>query len=42
MEAVIIWLVFVLVVLACCWVKPNATRIFLGFFFIVMGIVGQQ
>ena len=38
MEAVIIWLVFVLVVLACCWLRPNATRIFLGLFFIVMGI----
>jgi hypothetical protein len=30
--------VFVLVVLACCWLKPNATRIFLSLFFIVMGI----
>jgi hypothetical protein len=38
MERLIIWLVFVLVVLAFCWVKPNAARIFLGFFFIVMGI----
>jgi hypothetical protein len=38
MEQLIIWLVFVLVVLACCWLRPNATRIFLGFFFILMGI----
>jgi hypothetical protein len=38
MEAVIIWLAFVLVVLVCCWFKPNATRILMGFFFIVMGI----
>jgi hypothetical protein len=38
MEQFIIWLVFVLVVLACCWVKPNAARLFLGLFFIVMGI----
>jgi hypothetical protein len=38
MEQLIIWLVFVLVALVCCWLKPNATRIFLGFFFIVMGI----
>jgi hypothetical protein len=38
MEQTVIWLVFVLVVLGCCWVKPNATRIFLGFFFIAMGI----
>ena len=32
MERLIIWLVFVLVVLILCWVKPNAARIFLGFF----------
>jgi hypothetical protein len=38
MEQLIIWLLFVLVVLAFCWFKPNAARIFLGFFFIVMGI----
>ncbi len=38
MEELVIWLVFVLVVLVCCWVKPNATRIFLGLFFIAMGI----
>src|SRR5215212_9320214 len=38
MEQFIIWLVFVVVVLACCWVKPNAARLFLGVFFIVMGI----
>ena len=38
MEQFIIWLVFVVLVLACCWVKPNATRIFLGLFFITMGI----
>src|SRR3712207_4161561 len=38
MEQLVIWLVFVLMVLACCRVKPNATRIFLGLFFIVMGI----
>jgi hypothetical protein len=33
MEQLVIWLVFVLVVLACCWLRPNATRIFLGLFF---------
>lgn len=38
MERLLIWLVFVLAVLALCWFKPNAARIFLGFFFIVMGI----
>jgi hypothetical protein len=38
MEQLVIWLVFVLVVLVCCWLKPNAARIFLGLFFIVMGI----
>jgi hypothetical protein len=38
MERLIIWLVFVLVVLALCWFTPNAARIFLGFFFIAMGI----
>jgi hypothetical protein len=38
MERTIIWLGFVLMVLAFCWFKPNPTRIFLGFFFIVMGL----
>jgi hypothetical protein len=38
MERLIIWLVFVLVVLAFCRFKPNGARIFLGLFFIVMGI----
>ncbi|HEY0601813.1 MAG TPA: hypothetical protein VGD58_02825 [Herpetosiphonaceae bacterium] len=37
-EPLIIWSVFVLVVLAGCWLKPNATRILLGCFFIVMAI----
>lgn len=34
----IVWSVFVLLVLAGCRLKPNATRIFLGGFFIVMAI----
>jgi hypothetical protein len=38
MEQMLIWLAFVLVVLAAAWFRPNATRLFLGFFFIVMGI----
>jgi hypothetical protein len=38
MEQLVTWLVFVLMVIACCWLKPNAARIFLGFFFIAMGI----
>lgn len=38
LERLIIWGVFVLMVLVFCRVKPNAARIFLGFFFIVMGI----
>lgn len=38
MERLMIWLGFVLVVFAWCWFKPNGARIFLGFFFIVMGI----
>jgi hypothetical protein len=38
MQQMLIWLGFVLVVLAAAWFRPNATRLFLGFFFIVMGI----
>src|SRR3712207_3685934 len=37
-ERTLIWLVFVLVVLGVCWLKPNAARIFVGGFFILMGI----
>ena len=33
-----IWLAFVLLVLILCLVKPNAGRIFLGFFFLAMAI----
>ena len=33
-----VWTVFVILVLAGCWLKPNATRIFLGGFFIVMAL----
>ena len=38
LERTLIWLGFVLVVLVFCWWRPNATRIFMGFFFIVMAI----
>lgn len=37
-ERMVVWGVFVLVVLVAAWAKPNATRIFLGFFFIVMAV----
>jgi len=33
-----IWLTFVLFVFLFCVIKPNAARIFLGFFFLVMAI----
>jgi hypothetical protein len=38
LERTLIWLAFVLVVLALCWWKPNAARIFMGVFFIVMAV----
>lgn len=38
MERVAVWLVFVVAVLAFGWFRPNGARIFLGGFFIVMGI----
>ncbi len=38
LERTLIWLAFVLVVLALCWWKPNAARIFMGLFFIVMAV----
>jgi hypothetical protein len=37
-ERMVVWGVFVLVVLVAAWVKPHATRVFLGFFFIVMAV----
>jgi hypothetical protein len=30
--------VFVLCVIALCWFKPNAARVFLGFFFLLMAL----
>lgn len=38
MSPVITWLIFVLLVSLFCLAKPNAARIFLGFFFLVMAI----
>jgi hypothetical protein len=38
MDPFIIWLTFVVLVLLLCLIKPNAARIFLGFFFLVMAI----
>ncbi|MDD4858042.1 MAG: hypothetical protein PHD74_08040 [Candidatus Krumholzibacteria bacterium] len=33
-----IWLIFVLLVFLFCLIRPNAARIFLGFFFLTMAI----
>jgi len=38
MEQFTVWVVFVLFVLLFCLWKPNAARIFLGFFLLVMAI----
>ncbi len=37
-ERTVIWLAFVLVVLAWCWWKPNGARLFLGVFFVIMAL----
>ncbi len=37
-ERIVVWGMFVLVVLVAAWAKPHATRIFLGFFFMVMAV----
>jgi hypothetical protein len=38
MQQLIIWAVFCLLVLVLCLVRPNAGRIFMGIFFLVMAI----
>ena len=37
-ERLLIWLIVVLVLLGVCWRTPNAARIVLGCFFILMGL----
>ncbi len=37
-NSVIVWLIFVLSVAVMCLVKPNAERLFIGLFFLVMAI----
>ena len=37
-NAVIVWLIFVVAVAVLCFAKPNAGRIFLGLFFLAMAI----
>ncbi|WP_139003363.1 hypothetical protein [Arthrobacter crystallopoietes] len=38
MEQLIPWLIFCLAVLAFCLLRPNAARIFIGIFFIIMAV----
>ena len=38
MEQLVIWAVFCLLVLGLCLVRPNAGRVFLGIFFLLMAI----
>jgi hypothetical protein len=38
MQQLIIWAVFCLLVLVLCLIRPNAGRIFLGLFFLIMAI----
>ena len=38
MEQLVPWLIFCIAVIALCLIRPNAARIFIGFFFIVMAL----